>query len=425
MKIIVVSKVEWDDQNSSGNTFSNFFEGWKECDFMHVYAREPRPINNSCKKYFKIPVFSILKNFFFPWKIGEFFCLEGENDSRLSKKNKHDGAEKKLIALSKRKNVWWMYLLDDFLYSTGIWKNRKYKRAIKDFNPDIVFYEVRSEACIYQNIRYLKENTKAKVVGFIMDDVYGTYEKKHNLYGQILKSRFKHFTKITDKMYGISHKMCEVYGKRFCIPMSVLHKGCDITEVRSVVNTPIIINYAGNLGYGRYKSLAILAQAIKKINSENRKLELQIYTGTTITQDISDLLNVEGASKIYGRASYEDIKHIQRNSDIVLHVESFSPEQIEIVRFSFSTKITDCLQSGAVMMVIGPKGISPTEEPKKIPGSIVISDLNEIESTLRLLVNNKEDLLCRAAATNSYARRHFDLKVVRDNLKNDFVTLLS
>ncbi len=45
-----------------------------------------------------------------------------------------------------------------------------------------------------------------------------------------------------------------------------------------------------------------------------------------------------------GPRSYDEIKHIMHEADVVLHVESFDEKSIETVKYSFSTKIIDCLQ---------------------------------------------------------------------------------
>lgn len=422
MNIIVVSKVEWNNQNSSGNTFSNFFEGWTDAVFMNIYARESNPDNIVCKKYYKIPVLSIIKNFFCPWKIGTYFCVDKEYKEKSSV-NYDESTEKRLIMLSKSINLRWLYLLDDLLYSTRIWMNNKYKKAISDFNPDIIFYEARLESSVYQHVKYLKKHTKAKLVGFVMDDVYGAALKQGGIYGFLKKKRCKAYGKMSDKLYGISDKLCEVYGAMLDRHFETLQKGCELTTPKTFVNSPIRINYAGNLSYERYKSLAALANAIKEVNRDGIKVVLHIYTGSNITPEIDKLLNIRDCSKIYAKVSYNEIKKIQRSSDIILHVESFSPSEIEIVRYSFSTKITDCLQAGTAMMVIGPEGISPIEEPRKIPGVIVVNDINELPGLINNIVRNREEIVVRAKKIYDYAIKHFQIEEVRRKLKSDFDNL--
>lgn len=418
MNILVVSKTEWDDRNAFGNTISNFFSNWHDCKFLHVFTRTPSPENDVCNEYYRVSFFAVIKNILTPWRIGQNFRFD------VRKNTIDSNSEGKLISYGKKGKKLWMHIIYDLIYSSCIWRNFRYKKTIQLFNPDIVFFVLTSDAFIYQNIKYLKTHTNAKFVGMIQDDVYGVYCSMTGCYGEILRDRLRMCLTLCDKVYGSSLMLCDEYEKQFSIPIKPLYKGCELLEPRTSVNNPIIITYAGNLGYERYKTLAVLAQAIKTINYDKVKIRLDIYTGSEITDEMSRLLNVPGASMICGRAPYDDIKKKQHESDIVLHVESFSAKQIEVVRYSFSTKIIDCLQSGSTMMVIGPSGISPVEYPRQIPGTIVVDNPDSLVDVLNEIVLNKTELVNRAKLIHEYAVKHHNIEIVRENLRKDFADLL-
>lgn len=230
---------------------------------------------------------------------------------------------------------------------------------------------------------------------------------------------------MSDKVYGISQPMCDAYSKEFGCEVSLLHKGCELCAPRTDVNKPIEIVYAGNLMYGRDDILGKLALSLQSINTSEIKAVLRIYTGTTITDDIDSKLNLGESSQIAGAKPYDDIKKIMKRSDVVLHVESFEPDQMKLVRYSFSTKITDCMQSGSVMMAIGPSGIASIEYSKQIPGSIVVDDLNKLEYELKGIVDNPETLVGRAKMINDYAKTHFEIGMVRSRLQNEIKLLVN
>lgn len=419
MNILVVSKTEWDDRNAFGNTISNFFSNWHDCKFLHVFTRTPSPDNDVCNEYYRVSFFNVIRNILTPWRIGQKFSLDA------CKNNSGSKSERKFISFGKKGNKLWMHKIYDLIYSSCIWRNYRYKKTIQQFNPDIVFFVLTSDAFIYQNIIYLKKHTNAKLVGMIQDDIYGVYCSTSGYYGEILRDRLRKCLTLCDKVYGSSLMLCNEYEKQFSIPIKPLYKGCELLEPRTSVNNPIIITYAGNLGYERYKTLAVLAQAIKTINYDNVKIRLDIYTGSEITEEISALLNFPGSSEICGRAPYDVIKRIQHESDIVLHVESFSAEQIDVVKYSFSTKIIDCLQSGSAMMVIGPAGISPVEYPRQIPGTIVVNNVDALVDVLNEIISNKTDLINRAKQIHEYAMKNHNIEIVRENIKNDFAALLN
>ena len=114
-----------------------------------------------------------------------------------------------------------------------------------------------------------------------------------------------------------------------------------------------------------------------------------------------------------------------KRADIVLHVESFEPSQMQLVHYSFSTKITDCMQSGSVMMATGPSGIASIEYSKQIPGSIVVDDLNKLEYELKGIVNCPGSLVERAKMINDFAKEHFEIGMVRRRLQNEFKELIN
>ena len=230
---------------------------------------------------------------------------------------------------------------------------------------------------------------------------------------------------MSDKVYGISQQMCDAYSREFGCEVALLHKGCELCASKTYVNKPLEIVYAGNLMYGRDEILAKLATCLQNINVCGTKAVLRIYTGTKITDTINSKLNLGETSQIVGAKSYDEIKKIMKCADIVLHVESFEPSQMQLVRYSFSTKITDCMQSGSVMMAIGPSGIASIESSKQIPGSIVIDDLNKIENELKGIVDNSESLIGLAKKTNDFAKEQFEIGIVRRRLHNDFKELVN
>ena len=150
---------------------------------------------------------------------------------------------------------------------------------------------------------------------------------------------------------------------------------------------------------------------------------MDIYTTTQVDEDIRNRLNVEGVSSLNSPKPYEEIQMIMSGSDIVLHVESFDKEQIEYVHYSFSTKITDCLQSGAMVLAIGPDSIASIEYLKKIPGVVVVTDLRSLSAIISNCVNNVQTISRNAIQTYEYARLELSIDKVRNRLQKDFTEL--
>ena len=130
------------------------------------------------------------------------------------------------------------------------------------------------------------------------------------------------------------------------------------------------------------------------------------------------------AFALHPACPYNEIKRLMREADIVLHVESFDETQIKLVRLSFSTKITDCMQSGSMMMAIGPMSVASISYANNVPGCVVVNDLKNIDATIRSLINSKSTILKNAEKTNNFAKENIILDKIQKRLRNDFNSLL-
>lgn len=418
MKILILGNATWDDTNSVGNTLSNFFGDWDDLELTFIYNRASFPDNNCCRRYYVVSVQDVLKNLFTPWKIGQPFFID------TIKRGSHNTTESKALNQLTGFKRYLAKLFIDLLYATKIWCNRKIKSFIKETNPDVVFLFAISDAFRYNLVKYLKTNTKAKVIEFVADDMYYQYCNDKSLLNRIYKKRYLKMLRMADKLYGASELLCESYNRDFGLDLTPLYKGCKITIPKQTVNNPLKMIYAGNLQWGRDETLFQLVNALELINRNKKLIELSIYSNSYVNEDLRKKLNKCHSAFLHNAIPYEQVKKLMSESDIVLHVESFDKEQIKLVRYSFSTKIVDCLQAGAVMMVIGPSGISSVEFCRQVPGSIVIDDVLSIEKTLKETLKEPLNLHKQALLTNEFAKEYFDIFKVRKNLFNDFEMLI-
>ena len=418
MKVLIITKAPWDDRLASGNTLSNLFSEWPDTQYACIYCRDAAPNNSCCNSYLSISPLQVAKNLFNPEKIGRVIKT---SDIAPTVDN---STEDKLVGMSKS-NRSLSFLINELIYATSHWLNKKSKSFIDDFAPDVVFCFGVPDPVNYGVLRYVKKHSDAIIVSYYVDDLYNE-KNKNTILRWIERKRLRKIAALSDKCYGISQLMCDEYSELYGKDFSLLFKGCEIREPKASYGTPIRFVYAGNLLYNRNKSLEALARAIEVVNSGESKAFLDIYSGTKVTDDVRKSLNIEGASRLNDPKPFSEIKEIMYTSDIVLHVESFDKEQMDVVRLSFSTKITDCMQSGSVMMAIGPTGIASIEYPKNsIPGAIVVNSLDELPKVVRGIVESPKQLNTRAEAMNQFAKETAEIGKVRNRLKTDFVELLN
>ena len=420
MRILIISKYAWDDKLASGNTLSNFFSNWPNAVFYMLYCRESMPDNNCCTQYYSISPINILKNIFTPQRIGKQFTLTGDGENTTTAK-----AEDTLKYASKR-HKFIFELVHDMIYASKLWLNKKLKRFVAETNPDIVFCFGVPDAFTYKMVDYVKNHLDCPIVAYYVDDHYINKSGGLNLLHRVGRKRLRGIALMVDKRYAISQMMCDEYSREMELSFELLYKGCDIIDVKPHVNAPIKITYAGNLLYHRDRILASIASALNELSKENEvKGHLDIYSGTPINDEIADSLTVNDVSVLHPAIPYEEIKEIMRQSDIVLHVESFDPDQIQKVRLSFSTKITDCIQSGAMVLAVGPESIASIEFLHNTPGVTVITNLEDMKTILLFLMQQPSTIIERALITNNYAKEKMAIEKVRKRLQDDFVVLIN
>ena len=420
MRILFITKYAWDDKLAGGNTLSNLFSSWPNTEYFTIYCREALPNNKCCSEYYSISPINILKNIFTPQKIGKRFTLSGNEVNNVTAKT-----EDALKSASK-KHKFAFELIHDLMYASKIWLNKKLKRFIAESNPDIVFCFGVPDAFTYQMVKYVKKHLTSPIVAYYVDDHYNNNAFNWNVLHRIGRKRLKGIALMADKRYAISQMMCDEYAKEMNHEFSLLVKGCVTREVRTHVNSTLRFVYAGNLLYRRDHILADIVSTLKEINAEeSNRTRLDIYTSSPVNEGMYQRLCVAGVSEIHSAKPYEVVMEIMHNSDVVLFVESFDQEQINTVRLSFSTKITDCLQSGAKVLAVGPSEIASIDYLKCVPGVSVVPCLDKLSATILSIINNPSNIINDAKDTSIYSRKNLTIKAVRDKLQNDLMRLVS
>ena len=419
MRILAISNAPWDDRNSVGNTQSNWFSDWPDTKISSVYTREAMPDNKCCQSSFQVTIGDIARHFFMRKRIGKIF-----QPKNILGKFSTSTSESKMVISTKGWKRKVLQFIVEIVYSSKIWFNQKLKNYIKDFQPDIVFCFAIAEPFRYNIVKYVKKHTNAKVVMWVADDVWGQTSGMNILKRRLYRKRYNEMFRYADRVYGVSQMLCEEYSRLFNIPITPLYKGCDLTPSKTSVGHPIRMVYAGNLFYGRDKTLIALVNAIKDINKDNSKVALSIYSATKVPDEVYRLLDVEGSSTMCGVRPYEEIKKIMSEADIVLHVESFDEKQIKNVRLSFSTKIIDCMQSGSAMMVIGPKGIASVEYPRRIEGAIVVDDISDLKQVVNSIIENPSKILDGAGKISNFAKKNHEISAVHNKLQTEFQNVI-
>lgn len=424
MNIFLFSQNAWDETNAFGNTVSNFFEGWDQDTFSHFYIRQQVPVNTVADNYYCLPVGTVIKKLIHKNKKK---CSFTRREIPQISKDTVTAMEQEREKIQKihKKSSTLTHIIYEEMWMSCIWMDKEFKQFIADNKPDVFFAFAANAFLLYPLVQYMKKHTHAKIVLFIADDVYGNYESTAFIRGARLRKYFRKSMEQADIVYAISEEMQQRYQVLFQREIGLLRKGCQFSApISEQINTPLRLVYAGNLLYGRTEILQNIADVLSKLNNGNNLAELEIYSPTVLEEQERVALEAGGVCRFMGPRSYAEIKKIQNKADLVLHVESFDEEQIAATKYSFSTKIIDCIQSGSAVLAIGPRESASIACMKKINGINVLDDIACLDKFLQDLLARAHEFPAQAAAIRAATVQEYDIDAVRKRLRGTFVELV-
>lgn len=420
MRVLVISRNAWDDTNAIGNTFSNFFAGIDGLEFASIYFRESNPNNPFCTQYYRVTEAEIIKKWFVPNKIGRQFVWN--NTSISFENNNAQKNERKLIRLIRKCNLYFAYKVSDSIWYTKKWLNHNLAEFVETFCPDLMVTFVKSSPQYFLTVKYLKEKYHIPLFSWIADDEYTALARKNSAR---CISNLNYILDKADAICGCSKEICDYYNSIFGCQAVPLYKGCDLSaNVKNKSNCTLNIVYAGNLLYGRKKIVKLIAEYLDDYDFLQEEVIFNIYSNTELSAEDQAFFCHNKRSKYMGKADYETIKKRLSEADIVLHVESFEADQVMLTKYSFSTKIIDCLQSGSVLLAVGPKEQASISYVKKIEGAYVIDNLSELKIQLLRILKDKETLPQRAKQIRLFAETNHNAAINAEYLKKTFETIV-
>lgn len=420
MKILVITKSAWDNTNSIGNTLSNLFSGIDYDQLANLYFRSVMPKNNVCKNYFSISDKEVIKSIFNNKRdIGTHLMLNKSSiETILSNSKKTDEG---LYDNFRIKNSRMLLLIQEFIWGFLNLNNRKLNKFLNDFKPNIIFAPCFSKKYLHTILWKIRDITQAKVILFHADDHLTPNENLTSIIQKIYSRNRAKFVinsiNMANLNYGISNIQCEEYEEKTGVHFNLLCKGGDFRykPQYTINDSKIKIVFIGSILYGRWKTLAILANCIKNINFDECLFELDIYSQYVPNEEMLKTINIEKVSTFKGKLEADEIMKTYSKYDIVLHVESFDIKERNKTRLSFSTKIVDCLQTNRAILAIGWEKAASINYFIEENAGLVASSKKEIYDILIKIKNNR-------AILAQYAKNAWDCGVrnhVHDKIQKE------
>lgn len=391
MRILVITRSSWSNNNNIGNTMSNIFSSFVDDDIYGLSFREETPCNDIAIKNFSISEQQIIRFFKTGKKMGK--VVDSSSFTAC------DTAEKNIYDYAKRNGGKTLWFIRELMWCVAPWKNDKLKSYLDEVNPDIVFMPVFGCWYPHKVLAYIKKYTGAKVILFHADDNYTlrqfSFSPIYWLYRFNLRRWVKKSVNGSDLNYAISEIQKREYEKALKKPIKILFKSADFSVMPQYAKSvkPYKFVFTGNISSGRYKMLSLIGKCLQKINENGTKAELDIYTLTPLNEKMQKALDIPGAIVLKGGIGADEVQKVQEEADVLVHVESFDLKNRLQVHQSFSTKIVDYLKTAKCILAVGPKDVASMDYLRNNDAAVTAVCESEIESALNKILEDENTVI--------------------------------
>lgn len=415
IRILLVTRESLRKDRNEGNVLLNLFDGLP-VELAHICCKPELPDNDICKgRCFRITDKMVLQKILRGMPMG---TIAKEETPHSDQNPQH---ESKCFYDFFRNHNWSLfYLLQDLLWRMTSFESPALDTFIDDFKPDIVFAPLTPYW--YANHLQNKAIRRAGVpaVTYLYDDIYSLQQYSFSPFYWIHRFAVRSSIQKNLPLYSFAYTMTEQqkreYEKLLHIPMRVLRKCAPQRQCKRTPHDGIRMIYAGNIYYGRDKTLAMVADAVRAMQKEGQNVQMHIYTSSPIKRRMRQKLDDGTASIVHSAVCMQELEKQYEQSDIALHVESFQKKDALVTRLSFSTKIVDCLASGCAVLAICPEINAGWQYLQDESAALCISGTGQIEMAVRQLVTDDKCRERYAIAAQECIKRHHDTCEIKNKL---------
>lgn len=418
MRILILSNEVWNDQINGNNLLTNWFDSFNGV-IANIYLSSGIPFNNCCNSYFQITDRMMIKSLIAD-KAGRELVVD-----ELKVINGQD-TNKKTYQLLKKFSCNFTRFARQLVWLLGRYNIVNLTKFIDKFKPDIIFTERMASPKILRFERLIKRIANVPMIAFTGDDEYSLKQFSLSPSFWIVRFITRIMLRKNVQMYSIyytlSHEQSIYYQEEFGVRTKVLQK-CGSPNKHLIdkkINNPIKMIYAGKFYCNRWKSLSQIVSVIKEINNDRVKITLDIYTKDSPTKKQNLLLNDGINVIIKGPITQEELNQLYPTYDISVHVESLDLKNRLSTRYSFSTKIIDCIFSGTAVLAYCDKEHAGLTYLKREDAGLCVINFSELRECLFNVVDNEWKIMEYKHKALSCGIKNNDKNKIRNMLYKDF-----
>lgn len=391
-RVLIVGTVPYNTKSTS-RAFDAYFHYWEKENLAQIFSNTKTPCKGHCETLFQITDYRVLQR----WlgkkiETGVIYRYEDLKDEW--KDNDLELGNTKAEAAYKYggKHTPLTHLLRGLLWREKFWCTDKLKNWLDTFQPECVFLAFSDDYFIPQIALYVAKRYHIPIVSCIGDDYYFNDKKTWNPIYHLYRSTYKH---LIDQILAwpgsaiyISDKIRDKYNAEFHLDGDTVYLTSTIHRkpFQYICKEKPVITYFGNIRLGRNHSLNDIGYALGQLNSS---YQLEVYSNEK-DETYFNIFKGNPNVKYMGSVPYTHVQKRMAESDVTVIVEGFAEEDINLSRYSLSTKAADALASGAAILTYGSLESGIIEYMKSTKASMVCTQKSNLVDAIRELMNNQD-----------------------------------
>lgn len=390
-RILIVGTVPYNEKSTS-RAFDSYFHDWEKENLAQIFSNTKTPAKGHCSTLFQITDQRMLKKWF-DQKVdtGVIFhdddLTDGWKDNDLEVGS---GIVNKLYGIGSKKNSF-IYLARWLIWRKRFWCTRKLNEWLDQFKPECVFLAFSDDFFIPQIALYVAEKYDIPIVSCIGDDYYFNYKKTISplyhiyklMYRRLIRQVFRHGGSaiyIGDKIRDKYNGEFGLNGETVYLTSSIERRAFKPINLKSP-----IISYFGNIRLGRNESLIDIANALGKIDPSYK---IDVYSNENEPAYYKMFIDHPHA-EFHGSVPYSVVRQKTVESDILLITEGFKKKDVDITRYSLSTKVADSLSSGVSVFAYGSPECGAIEYAESTGCIVTCTEKEKLIEVLRHLLEDE------------------------------------
>ena len=418
MKILFISMSPIQKGVSIGNTFLNVFEAFPNVQFFSVYTKNGYP-DSSIERAFQITDKQLLKRLLHRTKTVGRTVPERDGQENAP-------AEDKMVTFARKKRYIPMFWAQSLLWLPPYWKSKALHTFLDEVQPDLLFTILSDSVPLNKLIWHIQGYLQKPLVVYAWDNNYTLQLGLTSPLVFLNRCINRHYMRKTvqkaEQLYVISEIQKQDYEKAFGVSCKILTKSADFSgepPVKTQYNSPLQLVYTGNIGTNRWKSLAIIAEALEQINQNGVRAQLRIYTATPLTAKMEKALKKGDSSFIMGSVPANEVPKIQEAADILVHVEALDLKNRLAVRQSFSTKLVDYFKAARPILAVGPREVASIDHLIRNDCALICQTVAEVQRALESVLDNPDKLNDLSKKAFACGKRNHNTVTMHQMLQTD------